>query len=242
MAVAIVLSVAPAVHSNYRSSGVPVIADSISFNLWVGLEDTARRDFDDSIVGLAYQDFQASGESFSERNKATWKRVFNHLAERNPSDVLFSQLGRQYFRLFDKDSFLTVQLPGGAAEAEGCGYRQQVPAVSTVVQSVSYGLYALLMMTVPLGFTVLKARDSKWMRVILLYFAYNLIIFLLVHVKSRYRIQFLPVFFVASGCAADWVLSRLQGESVELPTAKRWVIAGAATALSLFLAFAGSWL
>ncbi len=80
------------------------------------------------------------------------------------------------------------------------------------------------------------------MRMLLSFFAYNLVIFLLVHVKSRYRIQFLPVFFIGSGCAVGWMLSRLQGDDVELPTTLQYLAAGGAATVLLFLAFAGPWL
>jgi len=182
------------------------------------------------------------GARIAARTSVLWKRTFDFLAERNPIEVLGSQLGRQYFRLFDKDSFLTVQLPGGREEVAGCGYRERPPALGTLVSSVSYGLYTLLLMTFPLGYTVVRVRNSKWMRIFLLFFAYNLVIFLLVHVKSRYRIQFLPVFFIGSGCAVGWVLSRLQGDDIELPTALQYLAAGGAAAVMLFLAFAGPWL
>jgi len=77
---------------------------------------------------------------------------------------------------------------------------------------------------------------------LLLFFAYNLIIFLWLHVKSRYRIQLLPVFFIGSGCAVDWVLSRLQGDDVELPNRLQLLAAGGAATLMLYLGFAGPWL
>jgi hypothetical protein len=241
VAVAMAVTIAPTVHSNYRRSGVLIIADSISFNLWVGLHDTARRDFEENIAGQAYQEFMASGSSFWERNTATWKRTIDFLAESSPARVLGSQLGCQYFRLFDKDSFLTVQFPGGRL-VDQCGYRERSRAVTSFASYVSYGLYTLLLMTFPLGYTVIRARDAKWIRVLLLFLAYNLVIFLLIHVKTRYRIQFLPVFFIGSGCAVGWALSRLQGDEVKLPTVLQYLVAGGAAAVMLFLAFAGPWL
>lgn len=242
VALALGITVAPVVHSNYRRFEAPIIADSISFNLWVGLQDNARRDHEERIAHRAYQDFQASGTSFEQRNTATWKRVFDLVAERGPVDVFRSQLGRQYFRLFDKDSNLTIQLPGGRREAEGCGYLGRSPTLTAALSSVSYGLYALLLVTAPLGYTVARVREKKWMKMLLLFFAYNLVIFLWLHVKSRYRIQLLPVFFIGSGCAVDWVLLRLQGDDVELPSALQFLAAGGAAAVMLFLAFAGPWI
>ena len=242
VAVALAVTIAPTIHTNYRRSGLPIIADSISFNLWVGLHDTARRDFEDRVAGPAYGEFQASGSAFMERNTATWKRIIDLLAERGPVEILGSQLGRQYFRLFDKDSFLAVQLPGGREEAAGCGYHERSAALAAIFSSVSYGLYVLLLVSCPLGYAVIRARDKKWMRMLLSFFAYNLVIFLLVHVKSRYRIQFLPVFFIGSGCAVAWVLSRFQGDDIELPTTLQYLAAGGAATVLLFLAFAGPWL
>ncbi len=240
--VGIAVTIVPTMITNYRHSGLPIIADSISFNIWVGLHDTARRDFEDHIAGPAYYEFQASGGTFRERNTATWKRTIDFLAEHSPAEVLASQLGRQYFRLFDKDSFLMAQLPGGREEASWCGYHGRSLAVAMIGSTISYGLYALLLVTAPLGYAVITARDSKWMRMLLLFFAYNLAIFLWLHVKSRYRIQFLPVFFIGSGCAVDWVLARIQGDDVELPSTLHILAAGGAAAVMLFFAFAAPWL
>jgi hypothetical protein len=80
------------------------------------------------------------------------------------------------------------------------------------------------------------------MRILLYFILYNLFIFLWLHVKSRYRVQLLPVFFIYSGCAVGWVLSRFRGDDVKLPTKLQYLAAGSAAALMLFLAFAGPWL
>jgi hypothetical protein len=69
--------------------------------------------------------------------------------------------------------------------------------------------------------------------------AYNLAVFLWLHVKTRYRIQMLPVFFIGCGCAVDWLRLRLGGGDPPPPSTAAWVAAVVLALLLEFLAFAG---
>ncbi len=104
-------------------------------------------------------------------------------------------------------------------------------------------IYAVLLAAAPLGLAVWRFRDRRWMKVLLLFFAYNLAIFFWLHVKTRFRVQMLPVLFTGAGCAVAWIGSRVEGNSALDPVARwRWVV-GFAAALALeFFAFAGSWI
>jgi len=221
----------------YRRIGVPVIADSSAFNVWVGLNDRGVKSFDEPVVGKAYREFWEGDGTFAERNARVRRQSRQLLEERGLGSVLKAQFRWQYVRLFDKDSYLTEQVPGGFAVQQGSGYVSLGPRVSAAVRFVSYGTYALLLLTAPLGFLVWPFAERRWPRVLLLFLVYNLALFLVFHVKSRYRIQLLPVFFLGSSAAIAWFEAGFNGRISLLTVRVRIVVAGVLTVVLLYLAF-----
>ena len=111
------------------------------------------------------------------------------------------------------------------------------------LRALSYGLYALTLVGAAVGLAVVPLRDRRWLQVALAFVVFNLGLFLFLHVKSRYRIQFLPVLFVYAGCAVAWLAARLGWAPLEEGWRRNvpvwaWGLAG----LLLFLAFGGRWL
>ncbi len=234
---AIAVVIGPVMGLQYRRVGLPVIADSSAFNLWVGLNDRGMKSFEDSFVAEAYAEYLAWEGTFSDRNARAYRQSLALIRERGLGQVLKVQFRRQYVRLFDKDCYLTEQIPGGAAVAQGSGFVSLGPRVSAGIRSVSYGTYALLLLTAPLGFLVWPFAQRRWPRVLLLFFLYNLALFLVLHVKSRYRIQFLPVFFLGSSAAIAWFEAGFAGRVSLRPVIRRVAVAGVLSAILLWLAF-----
>lgn len=229
------VTAAPTVIGNARR-GAPLIADSSRFNLWVGLNDRSRKDMVDEVVGDEYQRYLKSGDTAAARARVLDARIRGLVAERGFSALLRAQLGRQYFRLLDKDSFLTDQLPGGAIARLGYGYRGVPPAAASLLRGWSYALYAAVLVAAALGLAVAPPR-APWHRVLVAFLAYNAAVFLLLHVKSRYRVAFLPVLYLQAGAFVGWCLAA-RGSRAS-PSRAAWAVAGAGAALALFLAFAG---
>ncbi len=243
-AVAVVLTVAPTVRHQHARTGRWMIADSSAFNLWVGINDVARRNFEVDVVTGAYHQWVQSGATFAERDDAQRERIKEHLAGRSWWPVVSGQLSRQYFRLFDKDSYLTDQLPGGAAvESYGAGYVGMGPTAARLVRGGTILIYAVLLAAAPLGFAAWRFRDRRWLRVLLLFVVYNLAIFFWLHVKTRFRVQMLPVLFTGAGSIVAWFGSWVEGDSAMNPVPRwRWAVGFGVAALLEFLAFAGPWL
>jgi hypothetical protein len=241
---AVAATVAPTVRHQHERTGRWMIADSSAFNLWVGLNDVARRNFEVDVVTGAYHDWVASGATFAERDAAVRVKVRALLAQRSWQEVVSGQLGRQYFRLLDKDSYLTDQLPGGAAVARyGAGYVTLGSTGARILRSSTFLGYGVLLAVAPLGFAAWRFRDRRWARVLLLFVMYNLAIFFWLHVKSRFRVQMLPVLFTGAGVAVARVGSWIEGDSVMNPVPRwRWALGGAAALVLEVLAFAGPWL
>ncbi len=237
--------IAPTAISNHQRATGVMIANSAAFNAWVGLNDRSRKTFVDPVVFPAFRDYYASADTFPERNTLMWGRIRAFVEERGVAAVLRGQLGRQYFRLFDRGSCLTDMLPAGAITARGGGYREPPPALAGGLRLISYVLYAGILAGAVAGMVVCPPRGRRWLAISLLFIGYNLALFLVLHAKSRFRIPFLPFLFLYSGCAVAWVAHRLglNPEEAELwaPEIDRrsWWAAGAAVAVLLFLAFGG---
>ena len=229
------VTVAPTVIDNARR-GAPLFADSSRFNLWVGLNDRSRKDMVDEVVGDEYQRYLRSGETAAARARVLDARIGGLVRERGLAALLRAQLGRQYFRLLDKDSFFTDQLPGGAISRLGYGYQGVSAAAAALLRAWSYALYAVVLVAAALGFAAAPPR-GPWHRVMVAFLVYNAALFLLLHVKTRYRVAFLPVLYLQGGAFVAWCLARRESRSA--PSRAAWAAGAAGAALALFLAFAG---
>src|SRR4029079_11680241 len=86
------------------------------------------------------------------------------------------------------------------------------------------------------GVAAAPAR-APWHRVMVAFLVYNAALFLLLHVKTRYRVAFLPVLYLQGGALCAWCLARREARSA--PARAAWAAGAAGAALALFLAFAG---
>jgi 4-amino-4-deoxy-L-arabinose transferase-like glycosyltransferase len=238
---ALAATVIPTMIANRPVAGGYVIADSSIFNVWVGLHDRSRKSLVDEVVADEYAAYSTSAATFAERNLILSTRIVALLRERGVLTTLRAQLGRQYFRLFDKDSYLTDQLPDGPMGRVGMGYHGTPPAVMLLVRGASYALYALVLVGAALGLVLCPPRGRAGLWIVLAFLAYNLGIFLVLHVKSRYEIQFLPFLFLYAGCAWEWLLDSSERAPQSLSPLGR-LLALPLAALLLFLAFGADWL
>lgn len=234
-------TVGSTVVANHHRTGYWMIADSSLFNLWVGLNDHSRISLENGVVAPAYQRFRQSGATHRERNAFLTGEIRQHMAEHGFSAVLWAQLGRQYFRLFDKDSYLTAQLPGGALSARRQGYRGPPSILTDVLRWISYLLYGSILAAAAAGLVLLRPSRHPWLWLVLAFLGYNLALFLVLHVKSRYRIQLLPFLFLYAGGTVDYLRAWRAGQD-EAPSPGRQALAAVAVLLALFLAFGGRWL
>ncbi len=237
------LVVAPVVVANGFARGAWIVSDSSRFNVWVGLVDNSRKSFIRDPAGREYQAYLESAPDFHGRNRQLVAKIRDRVRSQGIGAVLRENLSRQYFRLFDRDSFLTDQLPGGVLHGLGSGYKDASHQLAATVRTWTYVHYAVVLVAASLGLALLPGWPKRdWSRVIVAFLAYNLLIFLVLHVKSRYRLQFVPFLDALAGAALAVAWSRATGaESV--PISRRWAVAAVLlAALLLFLAFGGAWL
>ena len=226
------LTVLPTMAANARR-GAFVVADGAAFNAWVGLNDRSRRNLVGEIVGDEYNRWRASAPTFPERQRLLRAKIGSLLDERGLVAVVRAQLGRQYFRLFHHDSFFTDQLPGGPVAGLGYGYRGPPPPLAAFLRVWSGAIWAAVLVGVGLGLAAWPRERSGWLATLLAFVAYNLALFLVLHVKTRYRLAFLPVLDLLAGIG----LAALCGQGRFGPPWQR-LAAAFASALLLLLAFA----
>lgn len=235
-AAGIVLVLAPVAVSNRRTHGVAVVADSSRFNLWVGLNDRARTSFGDSVIEREFPAYLESAPTFRQRQQILDRKIRDFVRSAGWVRILRQQLGRQYFRLFDKDNFLIEQLPGGRLAQRGAGYRRPPPAAASALRIASHATYAALLAAAGFGLAWAPPRGWHLYGVSLLAYAAGL--FLLVHVKSRYLAAFLPLLlFYALFAVVAWREPAAAG-----PLRRRRLgslLGGALAVLLLGLSFAG---
>jgi hypothetical protein len=198
---AMAITVSPVALDNVHRHGTLLPGDSARFNVWVGLNDVSRRNLVDEIVGDELATFLASGSRQADRNRVLDARIRTLVSERGMWTILRSQLGRQYIRLFDKDSFFTDQLPGSGIEAPDFGYRALSMAGAWAPRLWAYTVYLLILILAPFGFIRLWRRHRALAVGIAAYVGCTLAICLLVHVKTRYRVALMPALAVCASAA-----------------------------------------
>lgn len=234
VALACAAVVLPVMATNARRQGAFVVADGGRFNAWVGLNDTSRRNLVGEIVGLEFRRWQESAPTFAERERLLDGRLRAFVRERGLVPVVRAQLGRQYFRLFHHASFFTDQLPGGPIADQGLGYRGVAAPVAAAFRAYEAAVWAVVLAGAGLGLAALPRERRAFVFALLAFVVYNLALFLVLHVKTRYRLPFLPVLDLlgAAGIAA------LAGRGAPLGPPWRRAAGGAAALLALVLAFA----
>lgn len=198
LSLALAATVLPTMLANQAQQGVFAVADSSTFNLWVGLNDAERQDFVNDIAGREFQAFQAAGPTLAARNGVYEEKIQAKIAEQGLAATLAGQFDKQYFRLLDHETFFTTQLPGGGRAA----YQFAAPHLVTLLHGWSHLYHALLLTLAALGICLLRPR-LDWLTLLGLFVAYNVALFLFVHVKTRFLLPLLPVLLIFAGLALE---------------------------------------
>jgi 4-amino-4-deoxy-L-arabinose transferase-like glycosyltransferase len=156
-----VVTVAPTVVANARRTGMPMIANSAAFNIWVGLNDVGRESFEHNVVWREYRRWIASADNHVDRNRILRTRIRDLIRVRGLPAVLSDQLSKQWFRLFNPSCYLTDQLPGGAArERVGTGYPGVGPRLGRTVVAATVSSILVLLVIAPAGLILGGCRGA----------------------------------------------------------------------------------
>jgi hypothetical protein len=212
---------------------------SARFNLLVALQEDGRRSFGERNVAL--ETLEASG-----RGGREWEMRLRWLdqeleSELATTDVLLEALdrvARHPFRVLEWRSFVVEQLPGGALNrAEGGGFRATPAWARLVVAGWSVVHTAALLILAAIGLVARPWRRPEVGAGLAIVGGWQVLVLLLVHAISRYRVQLEPVLLLLAvgGVVAVW-------DRAGILSWRRWTAVGALAALFLAWAFAGGWL
>jgi hypothetical protein len=210
---ALTATVLPTMFGNWHKHGQFIIADSSMFNLWVGLTDVERSDKDYARVGKEMGEFLRAGRDWLSRSHVYQGKIVALVERQGVWPTLTRQLKKQYFRLFHYQSFFTTQLPDGTRPA----YQLSEGPLTQGIRLYSYGFHAVLLATSVLGLCFLRWRPWGWPHGFALFIAYNLGLFLFLHVKTRYLIQFLPMLMFFSGVAVHTLAAKSISTAISPP-------------------------
>lgn len=228
----------------WRLTGKPMIADSSAFNLVGGLRDTWRSDYIDDSVPRLVPEYLAAAPDVAGRNARFMDKAAGIVAEQGLVATLYAQLQRQYFRLFSAKTLLLSQLPGPVCAGHTGSYRAPPAWLAQLLAAWSDVLHLLVLA----GFAAALAFWRRWREPLVLwsglFFAYQLALYLLLHVKARFLLPMMPFLCAYAGSA----LVSLSQPSAAAPAplryagGLRWLLAAVLAATLLLLALAGPWL
>ena len=211
----LIVTVLPMVLENSRQHA---LGASGVFNLWVGLNDVGRQDYKNELAGPEKEAFEAYGTSFIERNTHYQHKIADFVEKNGLLTILSAQLAKQYFRLFHAATFFTTQLPGGPRQA----YHFPEWPLAPLLRGGAYLMHGLVLGLAALGLSCLRLRPVGWLHLLVFFVLYNLGVFLFIHVKTRYVIQFLPVLMIFASLAVDRLLGWWSGSPDRLPPSTCW--------------------
>ncbi len=229
---------APSLVQGWRETGRPMIADSSIYNLYVGLIDKSRSDYIDEWGMATLTPFLESGLTPQERNAVYAGKVDALLIERGFFATIGEQFGRQYFRLFNAKSLLVSQLQGPACEGHLGAYADS--SLAAPLEWITRVLHGLLLTLAVVGIATWRRWRHPLVIAIMLFFGYQLALYLGLHVMQRYLFPFLPFLCGFAGSAvAAWTVRRGEVDSALTFSILRMVLAFVLAALLLSLAFLG---
>lgn len=235
--VGMVLPTAPALWKGMAETGRPMIADSSIYNLQVGLRDRSRSDYIDEAGLPALTAFIQSGATPQQRNAASLQVIRSTLAERGWKDIFLEQLGTQYFRLFNAKTLLESQLPGESCSGHLGAYGDN--PLSSAFAASSRVVHSLTLVLFACGIAFWRCWRRPLAALIGIFLAYQLALYLGLHVMERYVFQMLPFMCGFAGSALARLTSRAEDSSVLAITPLRVSAAAGLALLLLGLAWLG---
>lgn len=226
------LVTAPAMYRGAQISGKPQIADSSWFNLWVGLADRWRGDFVYDETGQRMFEYLTHSADPPQRNAFARQQAEAIVAERGWTGTVAGQLGKQYFRLFDARHFVVSQLHGEICAGYTSRYRSENPTVNRALAGMMQTWHVALLVLAAFGIAGWRDWRRPWVWWAAAFVAYQMALFLGLHVKTRFLIPLLPVLCLFAG---HW-LAQWREHQARVGVAG-WVLAGSLA----FLALAGPW-
>lgn len=191
--------VAPASIKAHKLTGGWMVSNSSMFNLWYGLNDDKRQHFANDMGGSIYAKYMKSADDFQTRNQLVKEQAIKKIQTQGIINTIINQVKKQYFRLFDHQSFFTQQFKGKSSDHYKNRYHHSHDdiLVKTMI-NFDHVFYFFMMLFMVLGLIV-SIKKSLMAQQFCLFLLYTLGLFILLHAKSRFRIPLMPLMAFFSG-------------------------------------------
>jgi hypothetical protein len=236
---ALAVTVAPAIVAGHRNTGHWRIADSSAINLLIGLRVPDRNDYIAWPGSNLFQQYMDSGADSDQRNAWAWSKIDAEVEESSMPALLWRQLAKQYFRLFESKTLLVGQLPGPACAGYLGAYTDAPPWLALIVRWSSHLFHALILAGFAFGLCMQRSWRRLGLWLLVGFLCYQLAIYLGLLAIARYLLPMMPVM---CGFAGD-AYARLAGADDGASFTRARLLAGSLlAALLLLLAFAAPWI
>jgi hypothetical protein len=216
-------------------------ANSSMFNLNLGLHNKSRQHFKKAIAGKHFKEYQASAKTFQQRNKLVQEKALNTIKEQGYLNTFIEQLKKQYFRLFNYQSFFSQQFQGDKQRNFVNKYHiRHNNLLVKVILGFNTLFYMTIMIAMILGLIVSfkKSIIAQQFAVFLLYF-FGL--FFLLHTIPRFRIVLIPLMGFYSGYLYFYCFHKKTTENISVLSVNRnKLVVLIVTTLVFLLSFSSS--
>jgi len=185
--------ITPASLKAHKMTGGWMVSNSSMFNLWFALNDDKRQNFAHDIGGALHAEYLKSADNHRQRSQIAKNKALKKMQDDGYINTLLAQMAKQYFRLFDYQSFFSQQFQGKKSDNYVNKYHQH--SDDLLVKAVlifNNAFYFILMLAMFLGAFVSVTR-SVIAKQFALFLLYVLALFVLLHTKPRFRIPLVPV-------------------------------------------------
>jgi len=184
---------APASIKAHQMTGSWMVSNSSMFNLWFGLKDKHRQNFTKDLGHETYLEYMNSAQGFVQRNKIIKEKALNKIQQVGYLQTVVNQLKKQYFRLFDYQSFFSQQFQGDRQDNYLSRYYHRADSFWVSLLLFFNVLFYLVLMSAMFMALWIACKSSLLARQLLLFLLYLLALFVLLHTKPRFRIPLVPL-------------------------------------------------
>jgi len=194
-----VIIITPTSIKSHQMNGGWMVSNSSMFNLYLGLEDDKRQHFSHKMAGSHYSEYTKSANTFTLRNEIVKNKALNKISKDGYINTILAQLNKQYFRLFDYQTFFSQQFAGKASDNYlGNYHHHSDEALVLIINTYNNLFYFIIVLAMFFGITV-SFNKSIIIKQFTFFLLYILGLFLLLHAIPRFRIPLVPVMAFFSG-------------------------------------------
>ncbi|MBL4661732.1 MAG: glycosyltransferase family 39 protein [Alcanivoracaceae bacterium] len=185
--------ITPASLKAHKMTGGWMVSNSSMFNLCFGLNDDKRQNFAHDIGGALHAEYLKSADNHQQRSQIAKNNALKKMQDDGYINTFLAQMAKQYFRLFDYQSFFSQQFQGEKSDNYVNKYHHHSDDLLVkIVLILNNVFYFILMLAMFLGAFVSVTR-SVIAKQFALFLLYVLALFVLLHTKPRFRIPLVPV-------------------------------------------------